>query len=153
MLAEDISANEIRYLAETICSMDVRRNGEDLVEFLEGFALSFGQEQEYEDEADHIPRGVPRESALVGECGLKGRPRDGENEVEEPGCSCCEGHAVCAHVEWVCFRGIGEGDGTFAWGIDHSEEIDSERNACCAGGCIRFRDPETESGEEEKDRH
>lgn len=45
ILPEDISLEEIRDLAGSICSMDAGRDAEDLVQFLEGLAFGLWEEE------------------------------------------------------------------------------------------------------------
>jgi hypothetical protein len=64
--------------------MLARRDGKDLVEFLERQGLGFGHEEQDQHPADQTPGRVPAERPL----GLEGReqvrPGEGEDEVETP---------------------------------------------------------------------
>lgn len=111
MASEKVPVKEVRNLPKPVRSMHVCRHAEHLVQLLEGLALGFGEEEQDEPPTNDVPGCVPAEGALGRECCEEGWPGDGEDEVEEPGCCSGEGHAVCADVQWVGFRGVGEWNG------------------------------------------
>lgn len=79
----------------------------------------------------------------------EGGPSEGNYEVEAPCGGGGKGHAVFADVEGEGFGGVGEGDGTFAGGVDDHEEIDAGGDAGEAACRVGFGDEEGEAGDEE----
>lgn len=146
---EDIPLEEVGNLAETVCRVDVGRHAEHLIQFFESLALGLRHEQEDQHETDEVPRRVPGECPLRFESRKHPWPGDGEDEVEEPGGSRCQTHAVSTYIQRVRFGRVCERDRTFTGRVNHGEEIDAEGNAGDSGRFVR--DPEAESGEEQEE--
>ena len=81
------------------------------------------------------------------------RPRDAEHEVEEPRRGGSQRHTVRSHVQRVCLSTVRERHGSFAWTVNHAEQIETRGNAGDACGVVRLGHPEAEADEEEADRH
>lgn len=151
--AEDVALEEVRDLAQPPRGVDAGGHGEDLVELLQGPAFRLGHQHQDQPPADDVPRAVPREAALRGERVLQRRPRDGQQEVEEPRRGRRERHAVRPHVQRVRLGRVGERHGALAGGVEDAEEEDAQRDAAQARRVVRLRDPEAEAREEHRQRH
>lgn len=121
MTPEDITLEKVRDLAETVGGVDVGRHAEDLIQFFESLPLGLGHEQKNQHETDEVPRGVPGKRPLRLESRKHPWPGDGENEVEEPGGSRRETHAVSTNIQGVRFGRVCEWDWPFAGRVNNSE--------------------------------
>lgn len=90
---QHIMAPEVEELRGAVAHEAAEGHVEDGVELLERLLLGLGQEEEHEEEADDVPRRVPREGALRRPCLHERRPRERDDRVEEPGRRCGERHA------------------------------------------------------------
>lgn len=66
------------------------RDRKDLIQFLQGQCFGLRQTEVAEDPAKEVPRRIPPERALRRKRVFQGRPCEGDNEIEAPGCGGCE---------------------------------------------------------------
>lgn len=131
---EDIPIHEVAGLREAVPRVCAQRHREYAVQFLECLFLGLGHKEQHQEKADNIPGCVPSKGTLGLKSLLHGWPGHREDEVEEPGRCCGEGHADGSDVEWVGLGGIGKRHRAFAGGVDHAEQVDAKSDA--ANSCL-----------------
>ena len=82
--SENISIEEVKELSSAIGGMVSSSHTKHLVQLFKCLAFGFWNEEQDAQEADQVPDRIPRERTLRLECLQKGRPRNGEDKVEEP---------------------------------------------------------------------
>jgi len=76
-----------------------RRNGKDLVQFLQRECFSLWQTEIAENPAEEVPGRIPPECTLCGKGISQTGPRERHNKVEAPGRRGCKRHANVANVQ------------------------------------------------------
>lgn len=127
------------------------RHTKHMIQLLQRQRLCFRQAKVRKRPSKHVPRGVPPERALRLERRLQRRPRQRDDEVEEPRRGCGKGHADVADVQRESLRRVCEWHRPFAGGVHDHEEVDACGDAAEAG--VVVDDVEGEAGEEEEDCH
>lgn len=139
-------------LGELIMHVRARRDGKDIVEFLEGPLLGFRHPEEDHDEGGDVEESVEAEGALR----LKGRQhlREGDGQGRGPEQT---GRHRPTHADLTVRQGeylgrIRERYGTFAGRVERREDEDEKGDESEVSTTV-FGDPEAEAGSEERPCH
>jgi hypothetical protein len=111
-------------LRKLIVHKRTRRHRKDIIQLLERPLLRLRHEEEYHNQRRDIQARVEAEGTGGSEGREDARKTDGEHGGPEK--TGCDGpaHAYLAVGEREDFRGVGEGDGAFAGGVEGGEEVD-----------------------------
>ena len=118
-------------------------HGEDVVEFLEGALLGFGQEEEDEHERGEVEAGVEAKGADR----VQGEQQAGEGDAERRGPEEAGGDGP-AHADLAVGQGedlgrVRVGHGAFAGRVEGGEEVDEQRDQAEVRATV-LRDDEAE---------
>ena len=128
--------------------MRARRDGEDVIEFLERPLFGLGNPEKDHDEGGDVEESVKTECALRFQRGEHLRECDGEGGGPEEAGGDGPGHADFAVGKREDFGRVGEWHRTLAGRVKCGEEEDEEGDHAEVGSAL-LGDPEAEAGGEE----
>jgi len=129
LVEEDPALDEVwERLGDLVAHVGAGGDGEDVVEFLKRALLGLGNPEEDHDEGDDVGAGVEAKDA--------GGSHSREHEWQEEGQHASPkqtGGDGPAHADFTVGQGedfsrVGEGNGSFSWGVEHRKDIDERRN-------------------------